>query len=177
MKVVIINGSAQSGKDQFVKYCEKANKGKVLNTSMVEGVKNLAFIAGWDGVKTPESRKFLSDLKDLLDGYNDFSMQNVIERVNSWKVLLDNPDDLKDYIVFIMAREPHDIEDLVAYFDASTLLIRRTVAESVKPSNHADADVFKYKYDYEIDNNGTLEELEAKAAEFVKEILKNGTDY
>ena len=34
--------------------------------STVDFVKQIARECGWDGVKTPRNRKFLSDLKDLL---------------------------------------------------------------------------------------------------------------
>ena len=71
MKVVIINGRERSGKDTFVDICSIVNNGKVISTSMVDGTKELARKIGWDGSKEPRDRKFLSDLKDLLDEYKD----------------------------------------------------------------------------------------------------------
>ena len=54
--------------------------------------------------------------------------------------------------------------------NAKTLLMRRAVIENDNQSNHADAEVFNYDYDYIIENNGTLEELEQKAIEFLKQL-------
>jgi hypothetical protein len=40
-----------------------------------------------------------------------------------------------------------------------------------KTSNHADANVLNCEYDYEIDNNGSLDDLSAKADEFLNLIF------
>ena len=55
-------------------------------------------------------------------------------------------------------------------FNAITLLIRRDAAESQKVSCHSDKNVLNYEYDYVIENNGSLEELENKAYNFLKTI-------
>jgi hypothetical protein len=52
-------------------------------------------------------------------------------------------------------------------FNATSLLIRRESVESTEQSNHADSQVMNYEYDYVIENNGTKEELEQKAIEFL----------
>lgn len=49
-------------------------------------------------------------------------------------------------------------------------MIRRAAVEGGEQSNHADAEVFNYEYDYTIDNNGTIEEFEQKAIDFLKEL-------
>lgn len=176
MKVVVINGRERSGKDLFAYKCLIVNNGKVMTTSMVDGVKGIAQEIGWTGSKEPRDRKFLSDLKDLLDEYNDYSFKYVEESIDGLcKIFPKNF--LKDYIVFIMARQPEDIERLVKKYNAKTVLIRRAAAEEAEPSNHADANVFNYNYDYEIINNGTLIELVERAKDFVEEILENGIDY
>ena len=41
-------------------------------------------------------------------------------------------------------------------------------------SNDSDANVENYVYDYYIDNNGTLEELEEKALEFINKLKSGG---
>ena len=176
MKIVIINGRERSGKDTFVDICSIVNNGKVISTSMVGGTKELARKIGWDGSKEPRDRKFLSDLKDLLDEYNDYSFRYVEETIDNIHSLLQG-ETLKNCIFFIMARQPEDIKRLVEKYNAKTVLIRRDAAEEKEPSNHADRDVFRYEYDYEIKNDGDLIELEDKAIFFVEEILKNGIDY
>ena len=54
---------------------------------------------------------------------------------------------------------------------AITVLIRRVDAERAATSNHADANVLNCEYDYEIDNNGSLEELRIKADKFLNLIF------
>ena len=77
-------------------------------------------------------------------------------------------------IMFIHTREPDEIERFVKEFGCITLLIRNPNI-NVITSNHADAEVENYNYDYIIDNNGTLDDLDNKAKEFIKEML-NGTN-
>ena len=67
MKVIIINGKAEVGKDTLVTMCKDLlGANRILNISTVDFVKEVANFCGWDGTKTPENRKFLSDLKDLV---------------------------------------------------------------------------------------------------------------
>lgn len=70
-------------------------------------------------------------------------------------------------VIFVMCREPQEIQKFVDRLGALTLCVRRATVENSETSNHADADIFNFKYDYYIDNNGTLEELEQKAKEFL----------
>ena len=59
--IVIINGTGGSGKDTFIDFVKK--HAKVVNVSSVDFVKEVATLAGWQGEKSKEARKFLSDLK------------------------------------------------------------------------------------------------------------------
>ena len=65
-----------------------------------------------------------------------------------------------------MCREPQEIKKFVDRLGAKTVCVRRKEAENAAVSNHADANVLDYEYDYYIDNNDTLEELKIKAKEF-----------
>lgn len=71
------------------------------------------------------------------------------------------------HVFFIDDREPEHIQRLKEKLNAVTVLIRRPGDENIETSNHADANVFSYWYDYTIDNNGTLEELEEKVRDFL----------
>ena len=79
VKVVIVNGKPGVGKSEFERQCAAQcnlfhrttgfSLGRDLwidVTSTVDFVKEIATECGWDGTKTLENRKFLSDLKDLL---------------------------------------------------------------------------------------------------------------
>ena len=67
-------------------------------------------------------------------------------------------------------RDPKDIARAVETFGAETILIRNPNVRKIE-SNHADRDVENYKYDYIIENNGTLEQLERAAKLFVCDVI------
>lgn len=168
--ILVINGTARSGKDTFCSFIEEeVGKEKVATLSTVDLVKELAAKVGWDGEKTPKNRKFLSDLKDLLTEWEDVPYKDIkkkIELLNyDWESYGFGPDNC---LIFVMCREPEEIQKFVDRLGAKTILVRRREAESTEASNHADADILKYRYNYEIDNNGSLAELREKARGFLK---------
>lgn len=168
MKVVVINGAPRSGKDTFIKLCN-SRKVNVIGISIVDEIKRIAKDIGWDGEKNLRSRKFLSDLKDLADNYNDFSF-NRLEKRLSIAGELEKLNRLPT-VVFVVARDPKDISRLVEKYRATALCIRRTEAEAENVSNHADKEILNYSYDIYINNDGSLEKLEKCANAFMKYIL------
>ena len=173
VKVVVVNGRPGVGKTEFerlcVSHCNLFNPmtgfslGKRLwidITSTVDFVKEIATECGWDGTKTLENRKFLSDLKDLLTKWNDVPYKMIVNRAKS----LPGPD---DWIMFVDCREPAEIQKLKEGLNATTLLIRRPGDEDTETSNHADAGVFNYNYDLTIENNSDIIDLEKKAKDFI----------
>ena len=170
MQIVVINGAPTAGKDAFVSLCQKY----LLwcgNFSTVDFVKEVAAYCGWDGTKTPENRAFLSDLKDLLTEWNDIpykKIEQAILRYEGEAKIYDFESD--DVLCFVHCREPWEIQKFVDRLGAKTLLIRRPEVETNEQSNHADAGVFNYNYDYTIENDGTLWDLEKKAANFILEL-------
>ena len=74
-------------------------------------------------------------------------------------------------IAFVHSREPEELQRFKDELGAKTLLIRRKAVENAEQSNHADANVFNFEYDYTIENNGDLDELELKANEFICQLL------
>lgn len=173
-KIIIINGQGGVGKDEFVKMCQRFKKNFIFNFSTVDLVKDIAKKLGWKGEKTPEARKFLSDLKDLLSDspWGDLPLEDIKKKI---RIEEDGCEqfgiDTDRMIFFIHAREPKNIEKMVKELGAKTLLIRRAAVEQ-KWSNHADDDVFNYDYDYVIDNDGTLEDLQRSAKDFINLLFK-----
>ena len=163
MIVVCINGAPGAGKDEFVKQCQKINP-LVINISTVDFIKKIARECGWDGTKTPENRKFLSDLKFLLADWNDVPYKKVIEGLKVIKANSENA------IVFIHVREPAEIFRFATEVGALTLIVRRKSAEDKVASNIADRDVLNYDYDYIVDNNGSIEALADQASMFLETI-------
>ena len=168
-KIVVMNGMPMSGKSQFVEYCleELGKYGDEVST--VDFVKEIALSAGWDGEKRPRDRKFLSDLKDLLTEWGDVPYKKIIEARDEFENVLGfyglNP---KKGVLFTHCREPQEIQKFKDRDNAITVLIRRASVENNNQSNHADANVFEYNYDYVIENNGTLDELKEKAKGFLE---------
>ena len=183
IKVVAVNGRPGVGKTEFERLCAKQCNffnqvngfvpGKQLwvdITSTVGFVKEVARFCGWDGKKTLENRKFLSDLKDLLTQWDNVPYKMIVERINSLSIA-------KDWLVLVDCREPSEIQKLKKYLNATTLLIRRDSVEHNEVSNHADADVFDYNYDLTIFNNSDIIHLEDEARKFIEYMKKEEVPY
>lgn len=163
MKVILINGMAQSGKDTFISLCQKENsKTKIINISTVDLVKEAAIILGWDNIKDEKGRKFLSDLKSLALSYSDLSEKYIKDTLNNFQ-------NNSMVAVFVHTREPEEIARLKEKFGAVTLLIKNNRVKDIV-SNNSDKNCENYNYDYIIENNGSLLDLTIKAVEFMKKI-------
>ena len=167
---------SRAGKDTFVEQCQKLiGDTRCLNVSTVDFVKQVAMYAGWDGNKTPEARKFLSDLKDIMTEYDNIPFKKVKRAIEIYRLELEEYTSdfyIANSVVFIHCREPREIEKFKKELGAKTLLIRRPDVEGGDQSNHADAEVLNYDYDYTIYNDGTLEDLAKKAIDFLLEHIK-----
>lgn len=164
-KIYITSGVGRSGKDTFCEFVSKYIP--TYKYSIVDLPKEAAKVLGWDGGKTEKDRKFLSDVMDLSTDYNDAPFKDVLSLVTDFK----NSKDFDEYDVLIIdMRDPKDIARSVETFGAETILIRNPNVRKIE-SNHADRDVENYEYDYIIENDGTLEQLQNVAEFFVREII------
>lgn len=161
-KYIIISGKGGSGKSTFCNLCSKYERCEEI--SIVDYVKAVARMCGWDGGKSDNDRKFLSDLKDLLENYNDSPFINTILKAN---VRVEN-------IIFINAREEKDRERFKSYFgkNAFTLLIKNPKTETKVYNNHADSSSEEGHFDFIVKNYGTIEDLEKEAKRIIMEIKK-----
>lgn len=157
--VIIINGRGGSGKSTFIKLCSEFNS-NVIETSTVDIVKKIALEICWDGQKDERGRRFLSDLKDALERYNDLPNQYVEHLIASYP----------DMIVFVNAREPHNIQYYKDKYKAITVLVKRPETAGKVYNNHADDGVDNFDYDVVIENDGDIEKLRSIAKEFVEKI-------
>lgn len=183
VKIVLVNGVPGCGKTTFETLCQtlcyqdvssfRKNKRLAVDIySTIDFVKEIAIQCGWDGVKTPRNRKFLSDLKDLLTEWGDVPLKKIYERIQELKEVED-----KDWILFIDCREPAEIQKLKECLNATTVLIRRPGDTDIQTSNHADSEVFNYNYDLTIWNNSDIIHLEDEARKFIKYIKKEEVPY
>ena len=162
--LIILNGGPASGKDTFVELCKKTPF-TILHRSTIEPIKEIAYNLGWDGEKKPKIRKFLSDLKDLCTETFDTSFNYIKDQLVT--ASYGNID-----FLFVDCREPSEIDRFVKEIGAITVFIDASKRTNEKISNHADASVLNYHYDYYIDNNGNLSDLEDAAQLFMSWIAK-----
>lgn len=157
-QVIIINGTGGSGKDTFVRFCSEF--AKVTNISSVDRVKEAAkILVGWNGEKNEKARKLLVDLKQLSIKYNDYPTKYIQEQYK----IFEKSD---SQYLFIHIREIEEIEKIKKLLNAKTLLVLNSRVALIT-SNSSDANVYKYEYDYKIENSGSLEDLKQKAKEFI----------
>ena len=157
-QIFILNGSGEVGKDTFVHFISQYIP--TIHFSSVTKIKEIAKEIGWNGEKTEKDRKFLSDLKLLCTKYNNMPFNSMKEKVSEFL----NSDAVA---LFIDIREPNEIEIAKQAFNAKTVLIKRNSVKHIT-SNMADEHVFDYNYDFIINNDGTFDELEDKALEFIR---------
>lgn len=174
VQIIVINGMPGCGKTTFEEYCLKELAPYADMLSTVTFVKEIAEKCGWNGEKTPKNRKFLSDLKDLLSEWNDVPFKKIEQRATQFsnELAMFGLNDKTAYL-FVDSREPEEIQRFCDELGAISVLVRRPEVENNQASNHADANVFNYKYDFTIMNDGDIEKLYSTADEFIKIISEN----
>ena len=142
-RVIIINGTGGSGKDTFVSFCSEFTD--VINISSVDIVKEAArILVGWNGEKDEKSRKLLVELKQLSIKYNDAPTKYIKKKYEEFK-------NSSSKYLFIHIREVKEIEKIKNLLNAKTLLIKNPRV-SLITSNESDGNVYKYHYDFVIEN-------------------------
>jgi len=126
-KIIVINGSPQSGKDTFIDSLRELNLIKVFNLSSVDKIKDSAKFLGWSGFKDDQSRKFLSDLKQLSINFNNGPINYLVDEITK---IIDN---YSNAFIFCHIREEGEINKLQAYF---TDLIKLKLFSSIKLLPH-----------------------------------------
>jgi len=172
MKIVIVNGSGSTGKTNFSRFFKKHYEYKCINWSTIDKVKKISKRNfGWDGKKTNEARKFLSEIKRLWIDYNDGPFKDMINQISNHYSKL-NKKEKKNFIYFIDCREPYEIQKFVDKYKKKciTILLKREDREV--PDNDADKNVANFNYDFIIENNGNKKDLEKEAIKFIEKIKK-----
>lgn len=161
--IFIVNGKPRAGKDTFAQILNEYMD--VYKYSSVTKVKEIAKQCGWTGAKEERDRKFLHELKMLTSAYSDMSYNDVIEEIDRFK-----KGELDADIFVVDVREPEDIDRLVKATKAFTIFIENNRVPSIT-SNAADANVENYRYDFVIQNNGTLEDFEGNIKLFMEVLM------
>lgn len=182
-RIVIINGSGGSGKSTFVKLCQEVlednisweNNWEILELSTVDWVKAVAQFAGWDGKKDEKDRRFLHQLKMVLEEWDNSPNQKVFDQINS--VINNEMLNKKNWLFFVNIREPKCIENFIKQNEIATGLPCSTMLvenANVAPiiSNPADGEVHYYHYDTIISNSSDLENLKKWAHNYLEYVQK-----
>ena len=81
-RTIIINGPANTGKDEIAKIAKKILDIPVYNISSITPVMEIAKLMGWDGKKDERSRELLSNLKDLWVEFNNGPINQLVKTVD-----------------------------------------------------------------------------------------------
>lgn len=164
-KVYITNSSGGAGKDTFASMVGEYIS--LTKYSSIDLVKNMYSYIGIDkDSKDEKKRKLFSDTKDMLTKYDDIPFKDISSVVSDFK-----NNYIETEVLFIDIREPEEIARAVDSFGAKTILMRNPNVKKIT-TNHADANVENYNYDYIIENDGTLEQLNKVAKFFVDNVIK-----
>lgn len=174
MKIIVINGAPQAGKDAFVDVLKSKSYVKdyfIYNYSTIDRIKTIAEQCGWDGKKDEKGRQLLSDLKDAFSNYNDLPYKDIIYKINH-KIIRFNKYEVptKNLVFFVHCREPKEIRKFRNNLNAKTFLIRRP-SNTKEYHNHADRFVYNFKYDYTYINDKDFKGLVEDSSNFITNII------
>ncbi len=177
--IILIGGRAGEGKSTFAAFCgDYLLKDLDISSVVVPfaaKVKDTAFEMGWDGNKDEKGRKLLQEIGRIGREYDiDLWANHAIEYIkdcdaqgfeyyfiDDWR-FPNEAKAVKDHfhpVVLVRMRRPEEYHTLFG------TAMYNDVSEASLP----DEDSY---YDYVINNNKSLDDLKAKAKEFVDEILK-----
>lgn len=164
--IFVINGSGGVGKDTV---CAMAARfWRVQNISSITPILDVARAAGWDGAKTPASRRFLSQLKEVCTEFNDLPFRYCMEQLANFRQG-DNE------ILLVHIREPEEIDRFrqAAGEGCKAVLVRRPALEQERGllGNRSDDGVGEYAYDGVFLNDGPLDGMPEKVRSFFEGML------
>ena len=172
MKVIMICGKARSGKDTLADFLiSRLEDKKPCKVQIGQYIKYYAMkYFGWDGEEETKPRDLLIHLgTDIIRNKIDpnFHINRLVQDLEVLSYFYDT---------FIVSdvRFPVEIEKVKEkYDDVVTIKISRDSEElnQSQKSNITETALDNYTdYDYVIDNNGTLEELEQRAIDIMNEV-------
>lgn len=176
MKVVCISGKAGHGKDTVATFMNEKllNEGhRVLITHYGDLVKYICFTYfNWDGEKDIPGRSLLQKV-----GTDTIRAQSPDYLVDFIASMLTFFNDQWDYILIPDTRFPNEIEVLKAHgFDVSTVRVNRSNHESKLTEEQlkhpSETSLDNWDFDFYINNNHALENLEWMTYAVVNDIIK-----
>ncbi len=177
MKIILIGGQANSGKDSTAEFIDEYYRSRgldVVNIQIAFYIKMYAKeIAKWDGDNETKPRQLLQDLgteliRKQIDEY--FFIKRIIQDIDIYSRYF-------DIITISDGRLPEEFASIkLAYPETVTVHVTRPGYVSHLTKNQkahvTEALVDTIEYDYDIVNDGTLDDLQKKAIELIQTIEK-----
>ena len=179
MRLIIFGGKANSGKDTSAEYLDNFYKErglKVVNIQIAYYIKMYAKqIGNWDGSEETKPRDLLQRIgteviRETID--KDFFIKRIIEDINVYSHFF-------DVITISDARFHREFDKIrKAYKEAFCVhvtrpnYVSRLTAKQKAHATEAEVDTYS-KYDYELVNDSTLEDLGNKVKKMMKEVDKH----
>ena len=166
IKVLIMNGPAESGKDTVAEFIKEVLLDwKIKQYSSIDYVKEVAKKNfNWDSIKDTAGRNLLSAMKQIMIEYNDLPTKKIIAKIEESIIF-------EIDLLVVDIREKDEIQKLVDYcknnnIQCNTCRVHNTSSEmNVENSDlSVSGDKMYGKFDYclHIYNNGSLYELKNK---------------
>lgn len=175
MRVIAISGHAQNGKDTTANILSdklRSEGSRVLITHYGDLVKYVCkMFFGWDGKKDEAGRTLLQKVgTDVVrDIYPNYWVDFIVDMIRFFG-------DNWDYVLIPDARFPNEIE-YIADSGIETMHVRVDRGDfdnglTDEQKNHPSERLLdSYRYDWMIENCGTIEDLKSKIDVFIKEKL------
>ena len=189
--IIIINGLGGCGKSTFIQFVKEAaifdnslmdelcSNIMVQELSTVDFVKEVAVYCGWRGEKEQKDREFLHALKDALVDWGNVPNRKVVQQIldgtKKYVIFLKslNGDTIDYTINFVNIRESDGIKNFEqlckenGYKYIRKMLVTNTNKESNEVQSLVNDILYGVEYDDVIFNDGTLENLNQKAKEYL----------
>lgn len=171
-KAFILNGVAESGKDEVYKIFKKYFKNDytrfIFNISTIDSIRK--FLADYGLIeKTNEWREGMSSIKNSIEKIDKNAINDLIIKTIEDKIFYVLT---KDKFIFIHCREPHNIEylkkELSKFVETKTILVIRPNVIGKFQCDKDDFEIIsRYDYDYTFLNND-LEIFEKDIVQFIE---------
>jgi hypothetical protein len=168
--LILVNGRPHSGKDTFVTMCRRyiwdRYHSESAEYSSIDPIRDVLTKIGIDvSAKTPEDRKLMSVLGQALEDHSH------VRSVSSIRALSDALNDCEPAFLYVREKEMMDKIEQIArsrFSDIGVikLWVNRPGMEH-NPSNSSDNIDYDSSYDFQVNNDGTIQDLEITAAAFV----------
>lgn len=177
MKIILLGGKANSGKDSSAEYIDNYYRSRgldVVNIQIGFYIKMYAKeIAKWDGDNETKPRQLLMDIgTELIRKQIDenFFIKRIIQDIDIYSRYF-------DVITISDGRLPEEFAAIkLAYPETVTVHVTRPGFESrltkAQKQHITEKLVDEIEYDFDLVNDGTLDDLEVKAIELIRTIEK-----